>query len=101
MFRLQFIRARLGDEIGRVEQAFKCPRVAPPACERSEEHTSELQSQSNLVCRLLLGKKRVRISWFCVGISCVFQATPPRKGGSQTGVIVGLSTSSPLRSHGS
>src|SRR2546430_6115936 len=24
---------------------------------RSEEHTSELQSQSNLVCRLLLGKK--------------------------------------------
>src|SRR5688572_32108418 len=26
-------------------------------CRRSEEHTSELQSQSNLVCRLLLGKK--------------------------------------------
>src|SRR2546430_11006974 len=26
--------------------------------ERSEEHTSELQSQSNLVCRLLLEKKR-------------------------------------------
>src|SRR2546430_11323906 len=26
-------------------------------CERSEEHTSELQSQSNLVCRLLLEKK--------------------------------------------
>src|SRR2546430_7732103 len=25
---------------------------------RSEEHTSELQSQSNLVCRLLLGKKK-------------------------------------------
>src|SRR2546430_3643917 len=25
--------------------------------DRSEEHTSELQSQSNLVCRLLLGKK--------------------------------------------
>src|SRR2546430_12991401 len=37
-----------------------------PACfsageskpERSEEHTSELQSQSNLVCRLLLEKKK-------------------------------------------
>src|SRR2546430_10511496 len=28
-----------------------------PAC-RSEEHTSELQSQSNLVCRLLLEKKK-------------------------------------------
>src|SRR2546430_11304488 len=27
---------------------------------RSEEHTSELQSQSNLVCRLLLEKKKPR-----------------------------------------
>src|SRR5438270_5748682 len=27
-------------------------------CCRSEEHTSELQSQSNLVCRLLLEKKK-------------------------------------------
>src|SRR2546430_9104844 len=30
--------------------------------ERSEEHTSELQSQSNLVCRLLLEKKKVPLS---------------------------------------
>src|SRR5688572_32616844 len=30
--------------------------------ERSEEHTSELQSQSNLVCRLLLEKKNQRLS---------------------------------------
>src|SRR2546430_13144415 len=28
---------------------------------RSEEHTSELQSQSNLVCRLLLEKKKNRV----------------------------------------
>src|SRR2546430_6476371 len=28
------------------------------SCTRSEEHTSELQSQSNLVCRLLLEKKK-------------------------------------------
>src|SRR2546430_1680464 len=28
---------------------------------RSEEHTSELQSQSNLVCRLLLEKKKDRV----------------------------------------
>src|SRR5256886_12694263 len=28
---------------------------------RSEEHTSELQSQSNLVCRLLLEKKKNRL----------------------------------------
>src|SRR2546430_12582412 len=27
---------------------------------RSEEHTSELQSQSNLVCRLLLEKKNIK-----------------------------------------
>src|SRR6266567_3062572 len=31
-------------------------RLTPPT--RSEEHTSELQSQSNLVCRLLLEKKK-------------------------------------------
>src|SRR2546430_8264643 len=33
------------------------PRIV--GCERSEEHTSELQSQSNLVCRLLLEKKKI------------------------------------------
>src|SRR2546427_3583089 len=31
---------------------------------RSEEHTSELQSQSNLVCRLLLEKKNKSLSSF-------------------------------------
>src|SRR2546427_3767786 len=31
---------------------------AARAHDRSEEHTSELQSQSNLVCRLLLEKKK-------------------------------------------
>src|SRR2546430_3326915 len=35
-------------------------QAAPPTARvpRSEEHTSELQSQSNLVCRLLLEKKK-------------------------------------------
>src|SRR2546427_6265876 len=32
--------------------------LTPEAKTRSEEHTSELQSQSNLVCRLLLEKKK-------------------------------------------
>src|SRR2546427_3686107 len=32
--------------------------VRPRGLWRSEEHTSELQSQSNLVCRLLLEKKK-------------------------------------------
>src|SRR5205085_10821739 len=31
---------------------------------RSEEHTSELQSQSNLVCRLLLEKKKKKLHLF-------------------------------------
>src|SRR2546427_3680425 len=35
--------------------ACSMPSLAPM---RSEEHTSELQSQSNLVCRLLLEKKK-------------------------------------------
>src|SRR5256885_15642327 len=35
-----------------------CSRPAHPVVERSEEHTSELQSPCNLVCRLLLEKKK-------------------------------------------
>src|SRR2546430_12957386 len=35
----------------------KVPVLSAVAPNRSEEHTSELQSQSNLVCRLLLEKK--------------------------------------------
>src|SRR2546430_4859137 len=34
------------------------PQHWPGHAQRSEEHTSELQSQSNLVCRLLLEKKK-------------------------------------------
>src|SRR5437016_6868432 len=33
-----------------------------PGCWRSEEHTSELQSLTNLVCRLLLEKKKTQIA---------------------------------------
>src|SRR2546430_10575953 len=36
---------------------------------RSEEHTSELQSQSNIVCRLLLEKKKASISNIDVGLT--------------------------------
>src|SRR5438093_9476761 len=43
------------------------PRTLPPsspgASSRSEEHTSELQSLTNLVCRLLLEKKNVLFRW--------------------------------------
>src|SRR2546430_5599847 len=37
-------------------------RYTTPLMIRSEEHTSELQSQSNLVCRLLLEKKKLEAS---------------------------------------
>src|SRR5688500_19357467 len=36
-------------------------RPSRPATQRSEEHTSELQSPCNLVCRLLLEKKKKNI----------------------------------------
>src|SRR2546430_16765404 len=36
----------------------RTPAPDPTSSARSEEHTSELQSQSNLVCRLLLEKKK-------------------------------------------
>src|SRR2546430_14108381 len=39
---------------------------AGPNTNRSEEHTSELQSQSNLVCRLLLEKKNKYIKSYCI-----------------------------------
>src|SRR2546430_7282503 len=37
----------------------------PLILHRSEEHTSELQSQSNLVCRLLLEKKKIGLASVC------------------------------------
>src|SRR5258707_6401731 len=36
-------------------------RMADSAAERSEEHTSELQSRQYLVCRLLLEKKKTTV----------------------------------------
>src|SRR5688572_31108982 len=41
----------------RASPTLSCP-TSPSSPARSEEHTSELQSQSNLVCRLLLEKKK-------------------------------------------
>src|SRR2546430_10014805 len=41
--------------------AWTAASSAAPWWPRSEEHTSELQSQSNLVCRLLLEKKHTKL----------------------------------------
>src|SRR5690606_41641384 len=40
-----------------VSPTFDCRTSFTPVMRRSEEHTSELQSRENLVCRLLLEKK--------------------------------------------
>src|SRR5688572_11396508 len=45
----EYTEIREGDQVKRTGRIMEVPR--------SEEHTSELQSQSNLVCRLLLEKK--------------------------------------------
>src|SRR2546427_3392399 len=51
---------RLGLPKGRMEQGVLT--LLGESGYRSEEHTSELQSQSNLVCRLLLEKKKKKKS---------------------------------------
>src|SRR2546430_5692697 len=59
MYLLEILKYMPTDE---VRLTFKAPEraatVEPVGWNRSEEHTSELQSQSNLVCRLLLEKKK-------------------------------------------
>src|SRR5206468_12783092 len=51
-------RRRRGRGILRTWQASRVTRPARGVFFRSEEHTSELQSRSDLVCRLLLEKKK-------------------------------------------
>src|SRR3712207_6882797 len=52
---------------GLADRADLLPGVDPVAdLERSEEHTSELQSRQYLVCRLLLEKKKTRTTTRCL-----------------------------------
>src|SRR2546430_9917824 len=54
--------AAQGDSLmGRVTDTTGAALAGVRVSVRSEEHTSELQSQSNLVCRLLLEKKKAAI----------------------------------------
>src|SRR5260370_10044232 len=53
--------------------------------DRSEEHTSELQSHLNLVCRLLLEKKknaRLRLR-----VQCLLQASTSRKSKTRVSLL--------------
>src|SRR5439155_23281219 len=47
-----------GESLARQEARHE---LAEPGVERSEEHTSELQSRGHLVCRLLLEKKKTKV----------------------------------------
>src|SRR5690606_42091936 len=51
-------RGPAGSDGGRVPAPGPALQLRPRPGRRSEEHTSELQSRENLVCRLLLEKKK-------------------------------------------
>src|SRR2546430_7313602 len=79
-------RARYLVREGRLVDAERAYREV--LAERSEEHTSELQSQSNLVCRLLLEKKKTATGG---------TFTPhPMKGPMMVQSLRGLSNATPL-----
>src|SRR2546427_6697671 len=59
LFRSHDLVVRLGH--GAVSAPCNFIPVGATWAPRSEEHTSELQSQSNLVCRLLLEKKKILV----------------------------------------
>src|SRR5438445_6752874 len=56
LFRSLDLNARLGQ--GRTDRSMSPRQGSTGAHDRSEEHTSELQSRQYLVCRLLLEKKK-------------------------------------------
>src|SRR5690606_39367320 len=59
--RAQWVPAwRYREQPSRACSALPSPTTPSSAYPRSEEHTSELQSRENLVCRLLLEKKKLK-----------------------------------------
>src|SRR5690349_18954800 len=63
---------------------------------RSEEHTSELQSRRELVCRLLLEKKKYRDSCACLPVFA-----DPRQRKARQSVVYLESVAGKVRSHSS
>src|SRR5690606_42027643 len=58
----------LHSPLNSASRALRCRSPSPRSrrlAARSEEHTSELQSRENLVCRLLLEKKKIRLPPEC------------------------------------
>src|SRR5690606_14882840 len=54
------VNRRAWDELPSIYQHAFEAAAAEASIRRSEEHTSELQSRENLVCRLLLEKKKIK-----------------------------------------
>src|SRR5690606_41750356 len=71
--RVRALEERFGRKRSRLPFVRECERPIG----RSEEHTSELQSRENLVCRLLLEKKKTAIN-------------PPRKPNHRTEHLAGM-----------
>src|SRR2546430_12343189 len=65
-----------GSGIDRFAEGFVVEADVASGDGRSEEHTSELQSQSNLVCRLLLEKKTsiLNSEWLSNGSSVLYRS---------------------------
>src|SRR3989442_4412338 len=61
LFRSQYAHARPRSARGRCSTAW-ARRWSDESFQRSEEHTSELQSRPHLVCRLLLEKKKKKLA---------------------------------------
>src|SRR5699024_11227075 len=57
LFNAMMVNGKLYPHLNEIEQTMN-RRLEQMMPERSEEHTSELQSRFDLVCRLLLGKKK-------------------------------------------
>src|SRR5688572_32517136 len=72
--RLRLLRCRLHLAACRIA-GHEDQKRGSGAASRSEEHTSELQSQSNLVCRLLLEKKKKKRVIILIGTLSLSKST--------------------------
>src|SRR2546421_2054487 len=75
--------------------SFTCSPRSPVIRKRSEEHTSELQSRSDLVCRLLLEKKKKKTEQRVSDARHTKQTCNPTavgSGGTKVAYLYGTST---------
>src|SRR2546425_9367213 len=71
------------DRVGSPRTARHGPSRRAPVRQRSEEHTSELQSLAYLVCRLLLEKKKLLVNTGITGNKPIPFIIPERESATQ------------------